>query len=71
MSKTGRKKKQKRGGVPLGLYILPEIFGAFSRFVEGSEPRTSKTAVIEMLLKRFLEAEGYWPPPDTKKQGTS
>lgn len=58
------RKKPNRTGVPLGVYISPELFDAFDSYVEDSKPRTSKTAIVEMLLERFLEEQGRWPIPE-------
>lgn len=61
------RKKTKRKGVPLGVYVSAELFAAFDKCVEESEPRTSKKGIIEMLLKRYLEQQGYWSSPSAKE----
>ena len=65
---TERKKPQRKGE-PLGVYITPELYAAFDSYIEATEPRTSKTAIISMLLRRFLEEQGHWPPPPAPKKG--
>ena len=58
------RKKPNRTGVPLGVYIAPELMQAFDSYVEETKPRTSKTAIVEMLLEQFLTDKGRWPPTD-------
>ena len=62
MSKPKKKPRPNRAGVPLGLYIRPELFEALGHYVERARPRTSKTGVIEMLLEQFLTAQGDLQP---------
>ena len=63
MLAMSEQKKPKRSGVSLGVYIASELRDAFDRFIDQTEPRTSKTAVIEMLLTRYLTEQEFWPPP--------
>lgn len=69
MSVMSKHKKQTRSGVSLGVYIAPELMASFAAYVDEAKPRTSKTAVIEMLLERFLTEQGRWPPPTKDPKG--
>lgn len=66
-------KKSARSGKSLGVYVSPKLADAFARYIEQSRPRTTRTAIIEMLLEQFLGENGFWPeeqqepPPDEPK----
>lgn len=62
--KPGRpSKKRVRKGYTFAVYIDPRIGEAVERFLDEHEPRTDKTALAEMALKKLLTEFGYWPPP--------
>lgn len=58
--------EQKRGGpnrtgLPLYVYIPPELDGALQAYLEASSPRVSKTSAVEAALHAFLREKGFWP----------
>lgn len=68
--KTGgedeQSKKQARSGAPLHAWIEEAIMAALDAYLEGTDPRISKTAFVEMALRKALRDVGCWPP---KKEG--
>jgi hypothetical protein len=66
--KPGRPKGRKPT-YPLYARIKPSLGEAFDAYVESIQPRTSTTAVIEMILEQYLHAQGVWPPiPDASAE---
>lgn len=71
----GSRKEPKKQGRPPGrkltapLYARadPALVHAFNEYVEKLRPKTSASAVIEMLVEQLLEKEGLWPPPPAKE----
>lgn len=61
-------KKPARTGKSLGVYVDTELSEAFGRYIEQSRPRTTRTAVIEMLLEQFLTEKGFWPAEEPEEQ---
>lgn len=55
-------KKPQRSGLPLHVWIDPEINQALLDYLEDTEPRVFKTSAVESALKDFLRNKGYWPP---------
>lgn len=51
-----------RQGKSMQMYIPPDLADAFDAYVESSRPRTTKTAIVVMLLEDFLKKTGHWPP---------
>jgi hypothetical protein len=49
--------------------VDPSVSEALSAFIADKVPRTTINAVIELALVRYLESEGYWPPPDEDSGG--
>lgn len=63
------RKKPNRKGKSLGAYLPSDLLEAFDRYVEETEPKPSKTAILAMLIRRFLGEKGYWPPPASRESG--
>ncbi|MFO0846623.1 MAG: hypothetical protein U0797_30360 [Gemmataceae bacterium] len=59
-------KKPQRSGVPLNAWIEEPIMQALEMYLDGTDPRVSKTAALESALKDFLKGKGFWPPPGSK-----
>ena len=58
---AGRPQRAHKGS-NLNVWINSEIVEAMERFLESHEPRTDKTSLTELALKRLLTEFGYWPP---------
>ncbi len=52
-----------RTGKSLQLYIPADLADAFDAHVDASRPKTTKTAIIVMLLEDFLRKAGNLPTP--------
>ncbi len=61
--KPDGKPKRVRHGFNLNLWIGQQVGEAFAALVDGIEPRTNKSAYVEMLIREHLKAKGLWPPP--------
>jgi hypothetical protein len=57
------KRPKKRRGVPLHVYVDPDIRDVLDAVVDESEPHTSQKAVVELALRRYFASIGRWPPP--------
>ncbi len=67
--KDGEEKKPaKRSGVPLHVWIDPELAEALREYLESSEPSVFKTAAVESALREFLRGKGHWPRKKPTKQ---
>lgn len=51
---------------PFGARIDPKLGAAFDAYLESLEPKPTATSVIEMMLRRFLQSQNFWPPPGSK-----
>ncbi len=51
-----------RTGYNLNVWIDSELGESFEEALKRIEPRTSKTALLEMLLREHLRSKGFWPP---------
>jgi hypothetical protein len=60
---TAPKRPKKRRGVPLHVYIDPELREVLDAVVEESEPHTGQKAVVELALRRYFTSLGRWPRP--------
>jgi hypothetical protein len=60
---TAPKRPKKRRGVPLHVYVDPDIRETLDRIVQRSEPHTSQKAIVELALRRYFASVGEWPPP--------
>jgi len=49
--------------------ISPQLAQVFNDQVEAIRPKTSASAVVEMLIERWLTEQGYWPPPGKEGDG--
>ena len=47
--------KSKRNKVALNVYVDPALVDRLDEWVNNQELRPNKTALVEMLLKRFLD----------------
>jgi hypothetical protein len=56
--------KRIRSGENLNVWIRSDLVEALRTYIEATEPRTTKTAVVETSLIRFLKEKGHWPPPE-------
>jgi hypothetical protein len=62
----------KRQTAPLYARVDPRLADAFNGHVDTLRPKTSASAVIEMLIEQFLSEAGKWPPqPLSSEQGGS
>jgi hypothetical protein len=52
---------QGRGGVSTHVYLDPAVAAALAEYLASAQPRTSKTAVIELALREFFQSRGAWP----------
>jgi hypothetical protein len=50
-----------RTGVPLHVYVPPELRAAMEAHIDSAEPAITKTAYIEALIKADLRKQGRWP----------
>jgi hypothetical protein len=57
-----KKKRPKRTGVNLNVYVQGNIVTALQGYLASTQPRVSKTAAVEAALIQFLKAQGHWPP---------
>ena len=68
-----KKKKEGSGrtGSPLGISIDPDIRAAVDDFVQDyndkHDHRATLTSTVEAALKKYLSAEGFWPPKPTNR----
>ena len=72
VAKSSKKTDAKTGGrtgSPLGISIDPEIRAAVDVFIERynalHDHRATLTSTVEAALKKYLQAEGLWPPKAT------
>ncbi len=66
MANNKKKPGRPKGRKPTyALYarIKPALGKAFEAYIESIQPRTSATAVIEMIVEQYLTSVGHWPPP--------
>lgn len=63
-NKTGRPATGRKPFVTLYVRVPPSLGEALAAYMDATEPRPGKNAVIETALRRFLESQGAWPPPD-------
>lgn len=64
--KTGGKKRPPQGRSPsvtVFARVSPELGSALDAYIEGTRPRTDKTAVVALALEEYLTKVGFWPPP--------
>ncbi len=54
-------KKRVRTSENLNVWIRSDLVEAIRAYIETIEVRTTKTAVVEAALIRFLKDEGHWP----------
>jgi hypothetical protein len=63
--KAGKPSRQ-RSGAAIQAFIDPDIRAAMDAYMADynsqHDHRASVTSTIEAALKRFLAAEGHWPP---------
>lgn len=50
-----------RAKKPLNLYIDPDLLALFEEWIAAQKPPPSKTAVLELALREFLDARGMPP----------
>jgi hypothetical protein len=43
--------------------IRPDLGVAFERYLATLRPRSSNTAVVEVMFEEFLASRGFWSPP--------
>lgn len=60
-------KDRKRAGKPHQIYLDETLTEAMGAYLDEAEPRITKTAYIESLIRNDLRARGKWPPPAKKK----
>jgi hypothetical protein len=60
------KKKKKRVGVPLTIWIDRRIREALDKYIENTDPEVTLKAVAEKSFRDFLATVGHWPPPGHK-----
>jgi hypothetical protein len=58
-------KRPRRTGVPLHVYIPPDLRAAMDRLA--GENRRSLTSEVMIALENHLKAVGQWPPPAAAK----
>lgn len=65
MAKTqkgkGRPSTGRRQTVPVYARIDPALAKAFNEYVDSLEPKTSASAMVELLIKRLLRELSLWP----------
>jgi hypothetical protein len=44
-------------------HLPPELQAALLAYLEAASPAPDKSEVLRVALRRFLEGEGFWPPP--------
>lgn len=50
---------------------LPEdLVAAMDRMINDLRPKPTTKALLEDALETYLEAKGYWPPPEHKEDET-
>src|SRR5262245_31141660 len=62
---TKKKHGNGRGRKPaytLFVRISPQLGAAFEGYVAATEPRPSRTSVLELALREYLTRRGVWPP---------
>jgi hypothetical protein len=59
-------KRPNRTGKAFHLYLQGELRDALDDYVDQTEPAPTRTAVVELALRRYLASVGFWPrkPPD-------
>lgn len=62
MAVMAKPKQRVRTGENLNVWIRSDIVEALRAYVDTIEPRTTKTAVVETALIRYLKEAGYWSP---------
>jgi hypothetical protein len=64
--KPSDEKPRPRSGASIQAFIDPDIRAAMDAYMAAynsqHDHRASVTSTIEAALKRFLAAEGHWPP---------
>lgn len=75
MSIMARKKKptgpkRVRAGTAINVYVDDALGDALDAYLESTEPRVSKTAYIEALIKADLRRLGRWPVQQTADSGS-
>ncbi len=54
--------KRVRPGVAINVYIDPDLAAIMESYLDGLDPKITKTALIESLLRGFFRQKGLWPP---------
>jgi hypothetical protein len=65
---TPRSAKRVRKGYNVNVWIDSVLGAAAEHFLEQHEPRTDKTGLVEVALKKFLTDCGFYPPPPASDQ---
>lgn len=53
-----KKRKPRRHGRSLQLYLDPTLWSRLASYVRTSKPKTTKTAVVEQALTEYLNRKG-------------
>lgn len=69
MTTRAAKKRERRGRRNVNLWLASSLLDALDEAVAAVEPRTTKTALLEVIIREHLEREGRWPPRGGKEAG--
>lgn len=62
--KRGRPATGKTPTTTVYARVRPELGKALDAYLADQRPEPTVTRVVETALEDFLEAKGYWPPPE-------
>ncbi len=57
--------KPNRTGVPLNVYIDPQLRAVLDAYLAHAKPKISLTATVEDALQDYFQAKGMWPPKES------
>lgn len=60
--RVDQKKKPKRTGKNVNIWIDPDVYKAYEAFAEMQRLPVYLTDFIELAMQEFLKNEGFWPP---------
>lgn len=63
------KKPSRAGTKPLHVYLDEGLVDALQSHLDGEEPRISKTAYIDALIRADLRKRGKWPARPAEGEG--
>lgn len=56
--------KSGRTGVPFTAFFSEDLMAAWDKYMLSLDPKPSKKALMESVMRQFLESKGFWPPRD-------